>query len=114
MRAILIIAAALAVVSITPAQAIYRTYAQWAGMSAGERAAYIAGSADTIISVSDGDDGTKTSLHYYQCLLRSKITSTQLAENILRFAESRPDLHAGTVQGALLQYLIAACGARPK
>ena len=83
-------------------------------MSASERAAYIAGAVDSIITVVDGDDDAKTSLHYSECLLGSKLTSAQVAENILRFAESRPDLHAGPVQVALLQYLIAVCGARPK
>jgi hypothetical protein len=115
MRTVLIIAAVLAVVSSTAAaQGLYRTYAQWAGMSVSERAAYIAGAVDSIVSVVSGDNDAKMSVHYSECLLRSKMSNTQLAASVLRFAESRPALHAGSVQAALLQYLVEVCGAPPK
>ena len=112
----LLIAAALVVASSTAAQqtGVYRTYAQWAGMSASERAAYIAGAMDSIILVVTGDEDKKTSLHYSQCLSRAKLGGPQLAENVLSFAESRPALKTGMVQAALVQYLHGLCGAPPK
>jgi hypothetical protein len=33
--------------------------------------------------------------------------------NVIEFAKDKPPLHTGNVQSALIQYLIAACGARP-
>jgi hypothetical protein len=41
------------------------------------------------------------------------MTAHQLAANVMNFAKVKPELHTGTVQNALLQYLIAACGAAP-
>jgi hypothetical protein len=111
----LLIAAALIVASSTAAQqtGVYRTYAQWAGLGASERAAYIAGAMDSIILVVTGDEDKKTSLHYSQCLFGAKLSGHQLAENVLRFAESRPAL-PDMVQSALLEYLASLCGAPPK
>ena len=111
----LLIAAALVVASSTAAQqGVYRTYAQWAGLGASERAAYIAGAMDSIILVVTGDEDKKTSAHYSQCLSRAKLSGSQLAENVLSFAESRPALKTGMVQAALVQYLHDLCGAPPK
>jgi hypothetical protein len=37
----------------------------------------------------------------------------QLANNVYTFAQDKPSLHTTTVQAALVQYLIAACGMAP-
>jgi hypothetical protein len=51
--------------------------------------------------------------HYETCLSKAKMTSGQLAANVLNFASDKPKLHTGPVQLALLDYLFAACGAPP-
>ena len=111
----LLIAAALVIASPAAAQqtGVYRTYAQWAAMGASERAAYIAGAVDSIIVVVAADEDKKTSLHYAQCLFQAKLSGTQLAENVLHYAASRP-APPDMVQAALLEYLASLCGAPPK
>jgi hypothetical protein len=41
------------------------------------------------------------------------MTNFQLAANVLNFAKDKPELHTGSVQGALIGYLNAACGGPP-
>ena len=120
MRGLLIVAA-LAVAGPSAARGVYWTYQQWADASESERVAYITGAVDSIMILVHGHEDrrvvaftTRVASHYSQCLVRSTLTNTQLAENVLRFAENRHDLHAMPVQAALLQYLISVCGAPPK
>jgi hypothetical protein len=42
--------------------------------------------------------------------LMSVDPNTQLARNVLRYAQARPSLHAGSVEVALVKYLIDVCG----
>jgi hypothetical protein len=49
-------------------------------------------------------------LHYFICLERAAIKNTKLADNLMQYASAHPALQKGSVQKALLQYLIAACG----
>jgi hypothetical protein len=103
----------LSVLLTVSAQAQFLTYAQWASETASMRAAYIAGAFDSVILIGNGEADAKTASHYSQCVLRSKMKNDQLAEGVLRFAQNRPALHAGSVQAAMLQYLVAVCGAPP-
>jgi hypothetical protein len=41
------------------------------------------------------------------------MTNGQLAANVINFARDKPELQVGAVQGALVNYLIAACGQPP-
>jgi hypothetical protein len=38
------------------------------------------------------------------------MSTSQLATNVLNFAKDKPEYHTGSVQAALIDYLIAACG----
>jgi hypothetical protein len=43
----------------------------------------------------------------------SQMTIVQLATNVLNFAKDKPELHTGSVQAALIEYLNATCGQPP-
>jgi hypothetical protein len=88
----------------------YVTYAQWAAMSPNLRAVYIAGSIDTLVTLAANDEGAKYGRHYELCLQNAKMNNVQLAENILKFASTRPTLQTSSVQKAMIEYLIDACG----
>lgn len=90
----------------------YFNYAQWDRMSLNDRAAYIAGSFDTLITV--GAAGTAKAMdHYEACMNRAGLTNVQLAENVRLFAASRPAMHGGPLQVALVSYLVELCGKAP-
>ena len=53
------------------------------------------------------------SRHFGKCVSASQMSTSQLATNVLNFAKDKPEYHTGSVQAALIDYLIAACG-KPK
>jgi hypothetical protein len=75
---------------------------------------YITGFYDALTSVADANNDTTVATHYQSCLQRSKMTNSQLANNIRAYAQSRPELQTGGVAGALINYLLSACGPIPK
>jgi hypothetical protein len=92
----------------TAAQANYFTYQTWSALTEDSRIAYLSGVFDSLL-VFVPDAG----LHYETCLVRAKTQTGQLAANVLNFAKDKPELHTGSVQGALIGYLNAACGGPP-
>jgi hypothetical protein len=62
----------------------------------------------------DTGDQSKTAIHYPRCIVRSGMKSDQLADGVLRFARTRPDLHAKPLLFALVEYLNAVCGNPPR
>ena len=61
----------------------------------------------------DEEQMRRITQHYSRCLVAAKMTNGQLAANVLNFAKDKPELHTGSVQHVLINYLIAACGAPP-
>jgi hypothetical protein len=90
-----------------PAEAQYFNYLQWSALPPIPRAAYIAGAFDSLTGYSANEVESK---HYFICLERAAIKNTKLADNLMQYASAHPALQKGSVQKALLQYLIAACG----
>ena len=72
------------------------------------RIAYVAGAYDSLVTFAETD---QVGMHYENCLVRARMTNSALTANVLNFAKDRPALQTGPVQGALIAYLIAACGA---
>lgn len=95
------------------AMAMFYTYAQWDRLSPSDRAYYVAGAFDSLVSFSISPSEAKVGLHYHSCVAKAQLNNNQLAENVRAFAASRPRLHGAAVQGALVQYLIELCGAPP-
>lgn len=97
-----------------PARAGFYTYAEWAALPLNQSAAYIAGAYDSYVGFALNDDDVKRDNHFNQCVKNSRMNNGQLAQNIQAFASTRPNLQGAPPQAALVQYLIALCGAVPK
>ena len=74
------------------------------------RVAYISGAYDSLVTFVEGEQAGRNSRHYRKCVATAQMTNFQLAANVLNFAKDKPELHVGSVQGALIEYLNAACG----
>jgi hypothetical protein len=112
MKALLV--TALMLVNIQPSHAAYYTYSEWAGLPPNFRAVYVAGMYDALTSFATTDADIKSAVHYQNCISRAKMQNTQLAENMLAYAGSRPNLQSGGVTGAFINYLIELCGKPPQ
>jgi hypothetical protein len=96
-----------------PAAANFLTYAEWVRMNADMRAIYIAGAYDALITFAMSDEQRAVNAHYSNCITRSKMTVSQLAENVRKFAKDKPKLQ-DFVETPLINYLYEYCGAPPK
>ena len=99
------------VITVASAQAAFFTYAEFEQMPAQHRALYIAGVFDAYVGTYMFDPAaTQTQQHRMKCIGKTKMNNTQLADNVIAFARSRPDLQTGQdVLGALYSYLAVAC-----
>jgi hypothetical protein len=95
------------------ARAEYFTYQTWSGLGEMSRAAYIAGAYDSQMTFVDSEAQGKDARHFRKCIQTARMTTFQLAANVMNFAKDRPALQTGSVQEALISYLIAACGEPP-
>ena len=68
----------------------YFTYAQWVKLSPEGRAAYIAGTFDSLVNRYNDDAGRAVALHYSECLARAKMGSNQLGDNLQTYVSARP------------------------
>ncbi len=94
-------------------KAEYFTYFEWQNMPLQQRAAYVTGMYDGLTTFVASPTEEKVAAHYRQCVIRLKITNVQLAENVLKYAEARPEVQKVGVGSALIGYLISLCG-RPE
>jgi hypothetical protein len=90
---------------------VYYTFAQWDKLPNEQRAAYVAGLADTLAILATAESTKQFALHYNQCIRQNKTTPLQLANNMRDFARPLKEMQNETVQGVLVNYLVAACGA---
>jgi hypothetical protein len=99
-----------------PASATFLTYSQWAALPDNVRGMYIEGAVDQFTAiVLEGDKiAIRYATHYSNCLGQAKMNSTQLANNVINFVSSHPDLQTGSVPAALMAYLLVACGQPPE
>ena len=107
LRAILVLVFQLATITMAPAQFV--NFSQWSNESASERTAYMAGAFDSLLVFGNDEEDAHASYHYQQCVLGGKMTSSELAENVLRFGKSHPSLRTGSVQAVLMKYLTKMC-----
>lgn len=96
-----------------PAAANFLTYAEWVRMNAEMRAIYIAGAYDSLITFAMSDEQRAVNAHYSDCITKSKLTVSQLAENVRKFAKDKAKLQ-DFVETPLISYLYEYCGAPPK
>lgn len=99
---------AIGLLAAGPASADFYSYQEWARLSKGARATYIAGAYDMMNGFIT--DQTKDDLDRWDaCLGRSKMTNGQLAENLFNFVSAKPELQTGSVRVALWAYFRSAC-----
>jgi hypothetical protein len=94
---------------IATAHAGFYTYSTWASLAPAARAAYIAGAYDSFVGFGTEKDMKRID-HYNDCVARSQMNHFQLADNVLAYAKTRPEIQAHTVMRPLLAYLEALCG----
>jgi hypothetical protein len=107
------IAALILLGPLAPVRANFYAYQEWVALNRAEREIYLAGAFDSLTSFGTGADEVGISHHYETCVRNAKMDLSQLTQNVIRFARDKPELHTGSVQLALLRYLIAACGQPP-
>jgi hypothetical protein len=113
-RSYLLLVPLLLISSPLSSQGVYNNYSDWVRMSDDNRAAYITGVVDSLTVYADSNAGRKAASHYLDCLVRTKITNGQLADQVEAYVTARPQLRGGTVQGALIGYLKELCGLPPQ
>ena len=77
------------------------------------RTAYMTGAYDSLVGYVATPEEAMMAKHYVDCLLRARMTNTQLSENVREYAAPRPKFHGSTPQDALVNYLIELCGSPP-
>ena len=105
-----LIALACLILGALPASATFLTYAQWSALPSRDRTLYMAGAFDELISEATGTLALKLVRHYSECVASAQMSDGQLADNVLSFAATQPQLQTSTVPEALVAYLGKACG----
>jgi hypothetical protein len=108
----------LFLLSLTMASQAGRFYGffAWDQFPHNERAAYIAGSFDALITYASDDQGRRMGRHYSDCIERTRTSNGQLADNVQTYAKNHPEAlgGVGSLQGALVLYLMQLCGKPPQ
>jgi hypothetical protein len=108
-----LVAAAILMAISSEAGASYFSYSEWLNLSPASRATYIAGVFDTLTSYAPNEAAMATTTHFSKCFGSAGMTNGQLAENVIRFAQDKPNIQVLSPVAALIQYLVAACGKAP-
>ena len=91
---------------------VYYTFSQWAGLQEDDRAAYISGLLDTF-AMAATEPAKRTAQHYSQCIMRSRLTTRQLANYLREYGRARPGMQGNSVEDVMTNYLNALCGQLP-
>ena len=102
----------IALSSVANAGQFY-SYRQWLALDQTLRSVYIAGVFDSLLGIVKDRKDLPVTKHYDQCITRANMTTGELADNIVAFVKTRPELQERSVSGALMNYLISYCGAPP-
>jgi len=109
----LLIAGLFSALTIGQANAqVYYNYPDWERLNESDRATYIAGAYDSLVSIASADTAS-AARHYSKCVASRQLSNDQLAKNVRAFVATRPHLQKGPVQGGLINYLVELCGAPP-
>jgi hypothetical protein len=91
----------------------YYSYRQWVALDETLRSVYIAGVFDSLLGIVKDRSDLPVTKHYDDCITRANMSDGELADNIIAFVKTRPELRERSVSGALINYLIDFCGAPP-
>jgi hypothetical protein len=109
-----VLALLVAIFSASQCEANWFSYSEWAALPEDGQALYIAGAYDSLVTYVTNDAAIGMAKHYSQCVENSRMTNSQLAVNVRTYASTQPALQGGTVQRALVGYLIELCGKVPQ
>jgi len=91
----------------------FYSYSQWEKLDGTLRAVYIAGVFDSILGIVKDRRDLPVTKHYDDCITRANMSNGELADNVIAFVKTRPELRERSVPGALINYLVGFCGAPP-
>jgi hypothetical protein len=91
----------------------FYSYRQWMALNETLRSVYIAGVFDSLLGIVKDRNDLPVTRHYDDCITRANMSDRELADNIMAFVKTRPELQERSVSGALMNYLIDFCGAPP-
>ena len=91
----------------------FYSYRQWVVLDETLRSVYIAGVFDSLLGIVKDRNDLPVTKHYDDCITRANMSDRQLADGVIGFVKTRPELQERSVSGALMNYLIAFCGAPP-
>jgi len=91
----------------------FYSYSQWERLDGTLRAVYIAGVFDSILGIVKDRRDLPVTKHYDDCITRANMSNGELADNVIAFVKTRPELRERSVPGALINYLVVFCGAPP-
>ena len=77
------------------------------------RAVYLAGVFDSVLGIVRDRSDLPATKHYDNCVTRANMSNGELADNVIAFVKTRPELRERSVPGALITYLVTFCGAPP-
>jgi hypothetical protein len=86
------------------------TLFQWERLQDDERIAVIARYIDTLATIATTERSQITAHHFTQCIMRSRLTPTELANYVREYVRARPELHGSSIQHAMDSYLDVLCG----
>jgi hypothetical protein len=91
----------------------FYSYRQWVALDDPLRSMYIAGVFDSLLGIVRDRNDLPVTKHYDNCITRANMSNGELADNVMAFVKTRPELQEKSVSGALMNYLISYCGAPP-
>jgi hypothetical protein len=91
----------------------FYSYRQWVALDEALRSVYMAGVFDGLLGIVKDRNDIPVTKHYDACITRANMSDRQLADSVIAFVKTRPELQERSVSGALMNYLIAFCGAPP-
>jgi hypothetical protein len=91
----------------------FYSYRQWVALDDTLRSVYIAGVFDSLLGIVRDRKDIPVTKHYDDCITRANMSNGELADNIMKFVKTRPELQERSVSGALMNYLISFCGRPP-
>jgi hypothetical protein len=95
---------------VTSARANFISYLQWSALPEDQQSMYMAGAYDSLVTFVSTSEENQIARHRTECLAKSGMTNKQLSQNVLSYATTKPDLQGGSVQKALVRYLLELCG----
>src|SRR5215475_12808141 len=78
----------------------FYSYRQWAALDETLRSVYIAGVFDSLLGIVKDRNDLPVTRHYDDCITRANMSDSELANNIIAFVKTRPELKERSVTGA--------------